>query len=203
MGVERRDARLQPAENGVGAGDRDLLRDDDRRQAGEAGFAPAQRRRTADGDQLLDHFPIMRPQALGRLGERRFVGDQGSGMVAGGFARRLARPPPLEAAFAWCWLAPALLSTLRRRGDLRASPPRRLLEVFPAISSLKSPCPMSAPNARPVFRFAPSPNGALHLGHAYSALINQRLAAESGGALLLRIEDLDRRGASANTKTRS
>ena len=44
----------------------------------------------------------------------------------------------------------------------------------------------------PVLRFAPSPNGALHLGHAYSALLNQRLAAETNGRLLLRIEDLDR-----------
>jgi glutamyl-Q tRNA(Asp) synthetase len=44
----------------------------------------------------------------------------------------------------------------------------------------------------PVFRFAPTPNGALHLGHAYSALCNQRLADENGGRLLLRIEDLDR-----------
>src|SRR5208337_2736145 len=44
----------------------------------------------------------------------------------------------------------------------------------------------------PVLRFAPSPNGALHLGHAYSALCNERIAAELGGRLLLRIEDLDR-----------
>jgi len=44
----------------------------------------------------------------------------------------------------------------------------------------------------PVLRFAPSPNGALHLGHAYSALMNARLAAETGGRLILRIEDLDR-----------
>jgi glutamyl-Q tRNA(Asp) synthetase len=43
----------------------------------------------------------------------------------------------------------------------------------------------------PVLRFAPSPNGALHLGHAYSALLNERLAAEMSGRLLLRIEDLD------------
>ncbi|MGD9737826.1 MAG: tRNA glutamyl-Q(34) synthetase GluQRS [Bauldia sp.] len=43
-----------------------------------------------------------------------------------------------------------------------------------------------------VFRFAPSPNGFLHLGHAYSALLNQRLAQASGGRLLLRIEDIDR-----------
>jgi glutamyl-Q tRNA(Asp) synthetase len=45
--------------------------------------------------------------------------------------------------------------------------------------------------ATPVFRFAPSPNGRLHLGHAYSALLNERLAREAGGRLLLRIEDID------------
>lgn len=44
---------------------------------------------------------------------------------------------------------------------------------------------------QPVFRFAPSPNGYLHLGHAYSALLNADLAAASGGRLLLRIEDID------------
>lgn len=43
----------------------------------------------------------------------------------------------------------------------------------------------------PVFRFAPSPNGRLHLGHALSALSNERLAARFGGRLLLRIEDID------------
>lgn len=43
----------------------------------------------------------------------------------------------------------------------------------------------------PVFRFAPSPNGRLHLGHAYSALLNQRMAQDEGGRLLLRIEDTD------------
>ena len=43
----------------------------------------------------------------------------------------------------------------------------------------------------PVFRFAPSPNGYLHLGHAYSALLNFDLAKESGGRFLLRIEDID------------
>jgi glutamyl-Q tRNA(Asp) synthetase len=43
-----------------------------------------------------------------------------------------------------------------------------------------------------MLRFAPSPNGALHLGHAYSALMNERGAAETAGRLILRIEDLDR-----------
>jgi glutamyl-Q tRNA(Asp) synthetase len=43
----------------------------------------------------------------------------------------------------------------------------------------------------PVFRFAPSPNGYLHLGHAYSALLNCDLTQRAGGRLLLRIEDID------------
>ena len=43
----------------------------------------------------------------------------------------------------------------------------------------------------PVFRFAPSPNGYLHLGHAYSALLNFDLATQTGGRFLLRIEDFD------------
>ena len=42
-----------------------------------------------------------------------------------------------------------------------------------------------------VFRFAPSPNGYLHLGHAFSALLNLDLARQTGGRLLLRIEDID------------
>lgn len=41
------------------------------------------------------------------------------------------------------------------------------------------------------FRFAPSPNGLLHLGHAYSALLNFELARECRGRFLLRIEDID------------
>ena len=44
---------------------------------------------------------------------------------------------------------------------------------------------------RPVVRFAPSPNGLLHLGHAYSALLNWDLALKSGGRFLLRVEDID------------
>ena len=44
----------------------------------------------------------------------------------------------------------------------------------------------------PVFRFAPSPNGYLHLGHALSALINFDMARAVGGRLLLRIEDIDK-----------
>ena len=45
---------------------------------------------------------------------------------------------------------------------------------------------------QPVFRFAPSPNGELHLGHAYSALLDFALAQAAGGRFLVRIEDIDR-----------
>ena len=42
-----------------------------------------------------------------------------------------------------------------------------------------------------VTRFAPSPNGPLHLGHAYSAVVAHDLAKRAGGRFLLRIEDID------------
>lgn len=44
---------------------------------------------------------------------------------------------------------------------------------------------------RPVFRFAPSPNGWLHRGHALSALLNAALSKKFDGLFLLRIEDID------------
>ena len=40
-------------------------------------------------------------------------------------------------------------------------------------------------------RFAPSPNGLLHLGHAYAAIVAHDLARQRGGEFLLRIEDID------------
>jgi glutamyl-Q tRNA(Asp) synthetase len=43
-----------------------------------------------------------------------------------------------------------------------------------------------------VTRFAPSPTGRLHLGHAFSAVLGHARARESSGRFLLRIEDLDR-----------
>lgn len=45
--------------------------------------------------------------------------------------------------------------------------------------------------APPVTRFAPSPNGRLHLGHALSAIVAHDLARAGGGRFLLRIEDID------------
>ncbi len=47
------------------------------------------------------------------------------------------------------------------------------------------------PPIAPVLRFAPSPNGRLHLGHAYSALSSAAFAQRLGGRFLVRIEDID------------
>jgi len=44
---------------------------------------------------------------------------------------------------------------------------------------------------QPILRFAPSPNGLLHLGHAFSALFTCQAAARLKGVVLLRIEDID------------
>ncbi|HEX2841618.1 tRNA glutamyl-Q(34) synthetase GluQRS [Hyphomicrobium sp.] len=46
-------------------------------------------------------------------------------------------------------------------------------------------------SARPVLRFAPSPNGELHLGHAFSAMVGFDMAQHLGGRFLVRIEDID------------
>lgn len=51
--------------------------------------------------------------------------------------------------------------------------------------------PENAPAAGYITRFAPSPTGRLHLGHAYCAIFASNRARESGGRFLLRIEDID------------
>ena len=43
-----------------------------------------------------------------------------------------------------------------------------------------------------ITRFAPSPTGPLHLGHAYAAILAHDMARAAGGRFLLRIEDIDR-----------
>ena len=51
---------------------------------------------------------------------------------------------------------------------------------------------MSSPHhPKKIFRFAPSPSGYLHLGHAYSALLNYDLSRKSGGEFFVRMEDID------------
>jgi glutamyl-Q tRNA(Asp) synthetase len=60
-------------------------------------------------------------------------------------------------------------------------------------SSPSAPLPsVSSPASARVTRFAPSPTGYLHVGHAYSARVAWAAAREAGGRFLLRIEDIDR-----------
>ena len=50
---------------------------------------------------------------------------------------------------------------------------------------------MKQPKPIKRFRFAPSPNGAMHFGHAYSALLNVVVAKAVGGEFIIRMEDID------------
>lgn len=58
-------------------------------------------------------------------------------------------------------------------------------------STLDETARARTPTGVTVTRFAPSPNGPLHLGHAYAAIVAQDRAARDQGAFLLRIEDID------------
>ena len=51
--------------------------------------------------------------------------------------------------------------------------------------------PRDLPDGAFVTRFAPSPTGFMHIGNLYSALIDFKLASQSGGVFMLRIEDTD------------
>lgn len=53
-----------------------------------------------------------------------------------------------------------------------------------------------------VTRFAPSPTGPLHLGHAYAAMVAHDMARAAGGRFLLRIEDIDRQRAKPEWEAR-
>jgi glutamyl/glutaminyl-tRNA synthetase len=59
------------------------------------------------------------------------------------------------------------------------------------VKSVAEESMIAIPRQKPVFRFAPSPNGPLHLGHALSAFLNRDMAQAAGGRFLLRIEDID------------
>lgn len=64
-----------------------------------------------------------------------------------------------------------------------------------AANHARAAAPYAARDAvadhRVITRFAPSPNGALHIGHAYAAIAAHDFARAAGGAFLLRIEDID------------
>jgi len=87
-----------------------------------------------------------------------------------------------EPGFAFDEARNAFLQLLHGGQDIRGH--ARKFDLSAAISQENA-------MTRPRFRFAPSPNGLLHLGHAYSALLNYKMAREMGGEFLVRIEDID------------
>ena len=90
---------------------------------------------------------------------------------------------------------PAEARQHRARSSTRTARSSRLTVVYDSGPPARRPVPR-ADRARGgqliVTRFAPSPTGRLHLGHAYSALFAWRQARDAGGKFLLRIEDIDR-----------
>jgi glutamyl-tRNA synthetase len=85
-----------------------------------------------------------------------------------------------------------------------ADPDREALVrlLFPAAEDVKSPADYEArysrrdlPKGAMVTRYAPSPTGYMHIGGIYVALINKRVAEQTGGVFFLRIEDTDQKRA--------
>src|SRR5688572_13443209 len=66
--------------------------------------------------------------------------------------------------------------------------PRYLAGIHTFCGAVRAPIGCGA---MIVTRFAPSPNGPLHLGHAYSAIVAHDLAHARGGRFVVRIEDID------------
>ncbi len=89
-GVQRDDRPLKSPEYRASARDRDLLRDDDRREAGESRFAAPERRRPSDGDELLHKLRVFCPKPIRCSAKRRFVRDRRARMIDPG---QRFRPP--------------------------------------------------------------------------------------------------------------
>lgn len=70
---------------------------------------------------------------------------------------------------------------------------KQLRETVGLAAMLKGPDQLPTPPDGEAFRtrFAPSPTGYLHIGHAYAALFARETAHASGGKFLLRVEDID------------
>lgn len=78
------------------------------------------------------------------------------------------------------------MSSLAYAGEMAAAG----VDRWPPATHFVRP-PANAGEDMIATRFAPSPTGRLHLGHAYSAVLGHRRALENRGAFLLRIDDLD------------
>ncbi len=176
--------------------------------------------RSGGGGKARFHFGDRRPGRSGDRNASALTEARAHANTAA-CRRRLPRRPhpanawPPRAPWRWslrpccsapcCLTGPRAAAERRRRSGLPrmvgrvpgVSAPRRGTRLFPARHRLRArPASLPAPPRRvirrsPVLRFAPSPNGRLHLGHAFSALLNDRIAKEFGGVCRLRIEDID------------
>src|SRR5690606_16728010 len=94
-----------------------------------------------------------------------------------------------------CFVVPLAAATLGPVSAMSLSPfalPAGGLSMRPVLKPSRAADSMQDDKAgQDVLRFAPSPNGWLHLGHAYSALFAHEMAQRLGARFLLRIEDID------------
>ncbi len=76
--------------------------------------------------------------------------------------------------------------------DYKALAERLLPGEYPSLASYEEKYPpRDLPKGAQVTRLAPSPTGFIHLGNLFAAIVNERIAHQSGGILYLRIEDTD------------
>src|SRR5690606_9754713 len=94
-----------------------------------------------------------------------------------------------------CFVVPLAAATLGPVSGISLSSfaaPAGGLSMRPVLKPSRAAVSMQDDKAgQDVLRFAPSPNGWLHLGHAYSALFAHEMARNLGARFLLRIEDID------------
>lgn len=141
------------------------------------GFADA----VPDGPRACDR-QLLADNDTGETGEPRFAATERQ--RTGNRRHRLQPPVALHE------MRQTLGEVVRRRNN----PHIFLIQIRPGQDADLAPDDKDGEETRlmqPVFRFAPSPNGYLHLGHALSAMVNHDRCRAAGGRFLLRIEDID------------
>ena len=130
------------------------------------------------------------------IGQRRVIGVEHQRRTAFGMADQIRMIHAAQSlSFGWSELAPRPRRTQGGEGTGPSSlvdhrMPTRRDKPMTAFEELPSRV-LRSTGAMIVTRFAPSPTGRLHLGHAYSAALGHAAARERGGQFLVRIEDLD------------
>ena len=170
----------------VGAGADDRLRRRPDRTPRPAG--PRSRRRWRSRAAAT---PLSKPSRQSRRSGAAAAAGRACAISAAKRGSAASAPPGRASRSASVWMSMVMMH--RRSGIVSGD--RMTWHSATTVRSSPMPDPLiSMANVNTytrVLRFAPSPNGYLHLGHAYSALLNHDMARERGGRLLLRIEDID------------